>query len=53
MGGKEEGVGNTESKTAIMLSYLLTTDYSGSSNSDVPPELFCAACNKLFKSDKA
>ena len=29
------------------------TDGHGSSDSDVPPELFCAACNKLFKSDKA
>ena len=29
------------------------TDGRGSSDSDVPPELFCAACNKLFKSDKA
>ena len=53
MGGKEKGVGNTERVTTVMLGYLLTTDDSGSSNSDVPPELFCAACNKLFKSDKA
>ena len=40
--------------TTIILSYNVTlADGRGSSDSDIPPELFCAACNKLFKSDKA
>ena len=63
--GKEESDKGLQNDTSFLLSavgapcmltYLLPPTVASSSSEEVdltPSSLFCAACNKLFKSDKA